>query len=101
MRLLLAAGERRRDLSHALYRAYWIEGRDVADRDVLREVAGDELVSRLDEPEVKEGLRAASDEALAMGVFGVPTFLVDDQLFWGQDRLAFVEKALSGWRVAA
>ena len=44
---------------------------------------------------VKDALKTATDEAVARGVFGVPTFFVDDEMFWGQDRLHFVDAALS------
>ena len=47
-----------------------------------------ELEAGVSDPEVKGALRAATDEALALGVFGVPTVLVGEQLFWGDDRLA-------------
>ena len=53
---------------------------------------------------MKLELRARTDEAVARGVFGAPAFLVEGdaggepQLFWGQDRLGFVERALRGWR---
>ena len=45
---------------------------------------------------VKDKLRADTDEAVARGVFGAPTFFVGKDMFWGQDRLMFVEKALKG-----
>ena len=51
--------------------------------------------SRADSAEIKLQLRAATDEAAARGVFGVPTYVVGDELFWGQDRLQLVEEALT------
>lgn len=87
---------------HGFYRAYWVEGRDVADRGVVAAVLdaaghdGAALVARLDEPAVKEDLVARTARAVDLGVFGAPTTIVGDELFWGQDRLEFVERALGG-----
>jgi 2-hydroxychromene-2-carboxylate isomerase len=100
-------GEARARLSRALYHAYFAEGRDFSDRAVLAEVCGaagvaPESVGRIDEPEVKDALHRATDEAVAHGAFGVPTFVVDGKhLFFGQDRMHLVEKALTGWQVPA
>ncbi len=101
MRLLHTVdGEERVALTKALYRAHFVDNRDISDRAILAEY-GD--VSRLDSPEIKNALRAATDRAVLDGAFGVPTFVIEQQgrrfLFWGQDRLFFVEKALSGWQV--
>jgi len=103
MRLLhTVAGEARVALTKALYRAHFVENRDISDRAVLREY-GD--ISRLDSPDIKEALRAATACAVDDGAFGVPAFVVEQEgrrfLFWGQDRLFFVEKALGGWQVPA
>jgi len=99
MRLLVGAPESVRPaLSHALYRAYWVEGRDIADLDVLSTIAAEHGV----DPKViggqaaREGLFAATDEAVSHGIFGVPAFVVDGRLIWGQDRLHLVEAALGG-----
>src|SRR5262245_43307722 len=94
--------------SKALFRAYWVLGRNVAEPAVVREALdeagldGGALVRRAEDPSIKEALRARTDEAIALGIFGAPTFIVTAEgvagdLFWGQDRLDFVEKALSGW----
>jgi 2-hydroxychromene-2-carboxylate isomerase len=94
-------------LSHALYRAYFVDNRDIADRAVLAEVARGLPVEvrRIDEPGVHDALRAATDRALADGVFGVPAFVVTQagtrHLFFGQDRMHLVERALGGWAVPA
>jgi 2-hydroxychromene-2-carboxylate isomerase len=97
--------------SKALFRAYWALGRDVSRREVVVEALdgagldGASLVARADEPPAKQALRDATDEATAAGVFGAPAFLVsaprgegdlERALFWGQDRLAMVERALGG-----
>jgi 2-hydroxychromene-2-carboxylate isomerase len=78
----------------AVFRAYWAEDRDIADEAVLRELAGP-AVDGADAPEIKHALRMATEEAAARGVFGVPTFVVNGELYWGQDRLGLVERALS------
>ena len=53
-----------------------------------------ELLALTQTPEVKERLKANTEHAVARGAFGAPTFFVGDQMFWGQDRLQFVQDAL-------
>jgi 2-hydroxychromene-2-carboxylate isomerase len=57
---------------------------------------GEALVARAGDPENKQRLREATDEAIARGVFGVPTLFVDGELFWGTDALADVERFARG-----
>lgn len=52
------------------------------------------FMTRISEPEVKARLRDTTEEAVARGVFGAPTFFINDEMFFGQDRLDFVEAAL-------
>jgi 2-hydroxychromene-2-carboxylate isomerase len=99
MRLLVAADEATRPaLTRALYRTYWQEGRDVSDPAVLAEVATAHGMdpSIVSQPEVKKALFDAVDEAVERGLFGVPTYVVEDQLWWGGDREHLVEIALGG-----
>jgi 2-hydroxychromene-2-carboxylate isomerase len=111
LRATLASGDLPR-ASKALFRAYWVLGRDVSQPEVVKEALdeagfdGAALVARADAPEVKAELRARTDEAVAAGVFGAPSFRVtapgvNGDLYWGQDRLELVEKALGGWSVSA
>jgi 2-hydroxychromene-2-carboxylate isomerase len=99
LRAMLASGDIPR-ASHALFRAYWEHGNDVSDRDVVSRALssagfdGAALVARADEPALKDELRVRTDEAIQRGVFGAPATFVDGELFWGQDRLGFVERAL-------
>lgn len=85
----------------AVFSAMWEKGRHIAEEAVLREVltgAGLDAASLLagaETAEVKERLRAGTAEAVERGVFGVPSFWVGNELFWGNDRLDFVEEALS------
>ena len=94
-------------LANVLGRAMWAEGRDLEDDDTLRGLVGDaglprEWVERTREPDVKAALVAETTAAKEAGVFGVPTWIVDGKhLFWGQDRLELVMRALGGWRPAA
>ncbi len=99
MRLILAAPpEKRPILTHALYRTYWEEGRDVSDPNVLAEVATAHGIDPActQDPAIKQALFDAVEEAVSHGVFGVPGFVVDGKLFWGVDRMHLVEKALGG-----
>jgi 2-hydroxychromene-2-carboxylate isomerase len=83
-----------------IYPAFWVESANLGDQDVIRSVllkAGlnaDLLLARIEEPSVKEQLRLNTDEAVRRGVFGAPTFFVGEEMFWGNDRLMFVEEVL-------
>ena len=99
MRIWLALPEHRRDaFREATYRAYWAEDRDIGDEAVLRSLIGvdaDETLARIQTPEIKQALIAATQHAKDAGVFGAPTWIVDGKdLYWGQDRMGFVEEAL-------
>lgn len=59
-----------------------------------------EMQHAVADPEVKEALRAATDEAFRIGVFGVPTIAIGDELFWGDDRLEDVASHLSNLTAA-
>jgi 2-hydroxychromene-2-carboxylate isomerase len=101
MRLLHTVdGAARVALTHRLYAAHFVDNRDISDRAVLAEY-GD--VTRIDDLATKDALRTATDRAVADGAFGVPAFVVEQSgrrfLFWGQDRMHFVERALGGWPV--
>lgn len=82
--------------------AVWGRGEDPAAADtldgVLAEIGADRAVFRtgIDAPETAAALERATRDADERGVFGVPTFFVGDEMFWGQDRLDFVEEALAG-----
>ncbi len=95
LRAMLLA-ERRgllKPLTLALYRRAFVEGRSLAELDSVlaaAEEAGlgaDSVRDAIDDPELKQRLRETTDEALALGVHGVPTVAVGEQLFWGDDRL--------------
>jgi 2-hydroxychromene-2-carboxylate isomerase len=83
----------RRTLALALLAACWERGEDISDTQTLARLAdgagfdGQELVTRAGTPAVKQALAAATDAAIADGVFGVPTYRVDGELFWGGDRI--------------
>lgn len=93
-------------LSHAILRAVWAEERDIAQADVRRQIADDNgydgaaLVAAEKSARVQELYRTYSDEALALGVFGAPSFVLDGVIYWGQDRLGFVDRALAKKRAA-
>jgi 2-hydroxychromene-2-carboxylate isomerase len=87
-------------LSHAFLRALWAEERDISDPDTRKAIANENgydgavLVLAEGSDSVQNEYRANSIEAERRGVFGSPTFVLDDELFWGQDRLEFVDRAL-------
>ncbi len=91
--------------AEAAFRAYWTEGRRLADPAVVAEIAADEgfaketVLAALADPTVKDRLKAETDAAIAAGIFGSPFIVVDGEKFWGSDRLDQVEKWLStgGW----
>lgn len=95
MRALVAEPEARwPELAHRLFQAHWGDGRDLSQPEVLTELVGPEAVERAADPAVKARLRALTDAAVDRGVFGAPTFFIDGEMFFGNDRLPFVEQAL-------
>jgi 2-hydroxychromene-2-carboxylate isomerase len=101
LRVYLALPEERRaSFRERAFRAYWAEDRDIADDAVLRDLVngdgGEEALARAQTAEVKKALMDATQRAIEAGVFGAPTWVIDGQeLFWGQDRIPLVERALS------
>jgi 2-hydroxychromene-2-carboxylate isomerase len=85
----------------AVFDAMWVHPRNLGDAAELAAVvtrAGlkpDDFAALVADPEVKAGLIANTDEAVARGVFGAPTCFVGDEMHFGQDRLDFVQAALT------
>jgi 2-hydroxychromene-2-carboxylate isomerase len=96
------ADEARRALIDALFRAMWAESLHLSEPAVVAAAAtsaglpGEELVARAQELESKQRLRQQTQDAIAAGVFGVPSMIVGDELFWGFDDLAHLELHLRG-----
>jgi 2-hydroxychromene-2-carboxylate isomerase len=86
---------------HALYRAYFVEDRDISNPDVAAEAASVTGVSRdaaraaIDDPAIKDALRRDVDAAISAGVFGSPFVFVDGEPFWGFDRFEQIERWLA------
>jgi 2-hydroxychromene-2-carboxylate isomerase len=86
------AGERRR-FGMALMDAAWVRGLDLTDDAVLVALAQDSgfdgraLLAHADDAEIKQRLVAATNAAVAAGIFGVPTYRIDGEIFWGEDRI--------------
>jgi 2-hydroxychromene-2-carboxylate isomerase len=84
-----------------LLRAVWAESRHVSEPDVVAKIAseagldGPALVVAAQEPEAKARLERPTDAAIAAGVFGVPTMIVDGELFGGYDDFPFLERFLA------
>jgi 2-hydroxychromene-2-carboxylate isomerase len=86
----------------AIYKAMWVDGRNLNDVNEVASVltsAGLDAAkfgARIQDQDVKDRLKATTEEAVARGVFGAPTSFVDNMMFFGNDRLPFVEMALKG-----
>ena len=96
LRLALAAGPSRENVGR-IFEAIWTSGAEAADpaafAALVKRMGVDE--ARLASPEVKDALRKNTEAAAARGVFGVPTWEVDGELFWGADALGFVQAFLA------
>jgi 2-hydroxychromene-2-carboxylate isomerase len=103
-RMVIAHRQRGGDtaaLSQAMLTGVWAEERNLADRDTLLEIAreqradGPALLAAADGEAAQSEYQANTHAAIEHGVFGMPTFVIGDELFWGQDRLDFVTRALA------
>lgn len=104
-----AEGEPNRYVCERIFHHVWQGGAAADDATRLQALAQQLSPQRsVDAPEVKEQLKANTGEAMALGVFGVPTFCVDDKVFWGLDALPMMRAYLDddpwfddAWNAAA
>lgn len=88
-------------LAHAVLTALWAEEKNTGDPATLRAIiAGcgleaDTVLAASEAPGMAEKREAYTKHAIASGVFGAPSFVIDGEIFWGQDRLDFVERKLA------
>ena len=88
-------------LAGAIFTAVWAQERDIASSQTLAELLQESglPLTRLEQsrsPEVQQQYEANTRQAIDGNIFGAPTYVVDGEMFWGQDRLDFVERKLSG-----
>jgi 2-hydroxychromene-2-carboxylate isomerase len=87
-------------LSKALYRAFFVQGRDISKPEVAAEVAGEQgfdaaqARAAVDDPAIKDALKREVEGAMAAGVFGSPFVVVDGEPFWGLDRFDQIDRWL-------
>jgi 2-hydroxychromene-2-carboxylate isomerase len=83
---------------HAVYRAFFVADRNVADTAVVLDLGRSlgldaaQLAAGIQEDAIKNALRTEVDQAVKGGVFGAPTVFVDGEMFWGHDRLPHIER---------
>ena len=93
MCIALTDNAQRLQLAQAQMVACWEQGADLSDVATLTSIAngcgldGTELAQAIEQPDIKTALLAATDAAIAKGIFGVPTFVLNGELFWGNDRI--------------
>ena len=94
--------ERASDWALAVMRAYWVNGKDIGRTEVVETVLREHgfdapaVLEAVQTPAVKQQLKSNTEEAVARGAFGAPTFYIDEQMFWGNDRLPLMDVCLSG-----
>lgn len=104
MRGAFAAAEQGKlaEYNHEMFRLYWTEGKDLNNENILRDALAalgidpDWFIGRIGEQEIKDRLREETSKAARRGAFGAPTIFVGDKMFWGNDRLDFVDAFLKG-----
>lgn len=88
-------------LTGAIGRALWVQERDIADAPTVAAIASEcgldaaALAARAQSPDISARYGALTQEAIARGVFGAPTYVYRDELFWGQDRLDFLDRKMA------
>ncbi|MDA2919537.1 2-hydroxychromene-2-carboxylate isomerase [Desulfobacterota bacterium AH_259_B03_O07] len=89
-----------REYTRCVFKLYWVNGFDISQDEVLRNAVKDlglddeKFVNSIIEQDIKDKLRSETGEAVKRGAFGAPTIFLNEKMFWGNDRLDFVEEYL-------
>ncbi|MEG2155980.1 MAG: 2-hydroxychromene-2-carboxylate isomerase [Burkholderiaceae bacterium] len=87
---------------HAVFRAYFVDGRDISRSEVVAQIAAERgldaerVIAGSQDPLIKDELKAQVETAIVRGVFGAPFLFVGDEAFWGNDRLPQLDRWLAG-----
>jgi 2-hydroxychromene-2-carboxylate isomerase len=87
-------------IHQALFEAMFVHNLDLSDVDILKnlinqqQLNSDQLIEKLSENTIKDELKRNTNEAISRGAFGAPTFFIDDEMFFGNDRLDFIKAKL-------
>ena len=90
------------ELAHALMHGVWAGEKNIADPQTIKDIVAGvgldaaALMKRATEADIAAARDTDTEAAIALNVFGAPTYVIDGELFWGQDRLDFVERKLAG-----
>ena len=96
------SGEQQFKLTDTLFQACWVDRVDLGSDAEIRTyldshgLDGSLFLSSVSRPEIKKQLITATKKAVELGVFGVPSFVVDKELFWGVDQISYLEDYLEG-----
>ena len=86
------------DIAYRIMEALWVKELDIDDEKTLKSViskltpSAEELIDFSKQDVVSNEIKKNTEKALKSSVFGAPTYIIDDEVFWGQDRLDFVER---------
>lgn len=100
--LIGTAGDKQKEIIDAIYRAGWEKGLDIGSDDVLKEILkennlySDDLIEKMESKNARIELKANVERALQRELFGVPSFVVDGEMFWGYDSTKYLEMYLNG-----
>lgn len=83
----------RQEAALLLFKAYWVDNHDLTRPEVVASIVGERPAMAAVDPDIKDQLRATTSEAIERGAFGAPTIFVGEEMFFGNDRLHFVEAA--------
>jgi 2-hydroxychromene-2-carboxylate isomerase len=98
---LAATGQEQFDVIDAIFSAGWGKGTEIGEEESLRQVLresglNEELLEQTTSKEIRKALKQNTSQAFEAGVFGVPTFIYQDELFWGNDSTKYLEMVLAG-----
>ena len=98
---LILKGDQLKKFIKLVFEAYWKNNEDITDEVVLTKILDQieinitEFTKKIEKPETKEQLKTLTNEAFKKKIFGAPTYVVNDKIFWGQDRFEYALEELN------